>query len=296
MSDWVHDSLTDTISCLRNVGMIDLAADMERLLASGDVENLRIYRKSEIEPLADAVSSIEDETELAGLLRRLTKVLSLRHATIHVVRETGNVTFEPKVVTTYPKAWIERYVDRNYAKIDPIFPLANQMDSGFYWDTLDRTSPIVDAFFKDAQTAGVGRSGFTHPVRIWQSVKVAVSVTSDLEPREFREMFAPFRSDLEYLAEDLVLAFCELAAQEFPPERTPPDQLLRLLYGLAQGRTMRELAAEYGLKDIEAESQEICNFYESRTLLQAVMKCVRLNHLEDMTLNKWQITSEAEDA
>jgi hypothetical protein len=293
MSDWVHDSLTHTIGCLREVGLIDLASDMERLLDSGELENLRLYRNGEIEAIAASTEDLGDEGELAGLLRRVAGLLSLRHATIHVVQETGNVTFSPKVVTTYPAEWIQRYVDRGYAKIDPVFPLAAERDAGFYWDEIDGNNPIVASFFQDARAFGVGRSGYTLPMRIWSNVKVALSVTSDLSAADFRAAFAPHRSDLEYLAEDLITAFCELAAQEFPPERHPPERQLRILHGLAHGRTLAELGRVLGVEDMESESRSICDFYQARTLLQAAMTCMRLNHLDDLKFDRSQIASDS---
>ncbi|MCA8879802.1 MAG: autoinducer binding domain-containing protein [Rhodobacteraceae bacterium] len=295
MSDWIQSSLTDTITSLRNVGMIDLANDMERLLFSGEIDTLRVYRKTEIESLASATDELNDEAGLVALLRQVTESLPLAHATIHVVRETENMTFNPKVVTTYPKAWIERYVARKYARIDPVFSVSSERIAGFYWDIIDRSNPIVDAFFKDAESMGIGRSGYTLPSLVWHGAKVAISVTSMLTPDDFRRTFEPMRSDFEMLADDLLSAYSELAAQEFPPERVPPERLLRLLYGLAHGKTMRELSEQFGIGDIEEESRAICEFYDARTLLQAVMICTRLNHLESLPFDRWEIASDADE-
>lgn len=292
MSGWIQSSLTDTIETLRNVGLIDLASDMERILECGDIEKLRVFRSKELEALAAALPEVDHDRQLVSVLRRLSQTLSLKHATIHVVQESDSLKFNPKVMTTYPQNWIDRYVERNYARIDPVFPYAAQHDEGFFWDIIGPSNPMVNSFFRDAGSYGIGPSGYTYPMQIASQVKVAISVTSDLQPSEFRKYFEPLLPDFELIAEDLVLAFCEFAEQELSPLRVPQDRTLRLLHGLAQGRTLREMAEKMDVGSIESETQMICEFYEARTLIQAAMACARLGHLDNLAFDHWEIASD----
>jgi hypothetical protein len=292
MTNWIQSSLNNAVEQLRDVGLVDLAGDMQRLLQSGEVENLRIYRQPEVEALSEDAATVEDTGGLASTLRRTADAFRLANATVHVVSETAAITFNPRVVTTYPRSWISRYVERGYAQVDPVLAHARTSDQGFFWDELDRPSPMVHDFLNDAQGYGVGPSGYTLPFNVWHGTKIALSVTSKMEAIRFRETLKPQLSDLEILAHELVSAFVELAAEEFPVDRTPPERLLVVLRALARGDTPTEIGEKYGIGDMTVLCQEICEFYNARTLSQAAMICTRLNHLDGMTFDRWEIASE----
>ena len=296
MTNWLQSSLNDAVVRLRDVGLVDLAGDMERLLQSGEVENLRIYRLPETETLSEEAANVEDTGSLASTLRRTADAFGLGNATVHVVSEAATITFNPRVVTTYPRSWISRYVERGYAQVDPVLTHARGAEKGFFWDELQRPSPMVREFLNDAALNGVGPSGYTLPFKIWHGTRIALSVTSEMQPIRFRETLTPCLSDLEILAHELVSAFVELAAEEFPVDRTPPERLLVVLRAIARGETPTEISGKHGMGDVNALCQEICDFYNARTLLQAVMICTRLNHLDGMPFDRWEIASEDPEA
>lgn len=291
MSAWINSSLAEAIGTLETVGMVDLASDMKRLLESGEVETLKIFRNASFEDLANAVDDVEDSAEFVALLRQITKAFGLAHTTVHALNETDSMAFDPRVITTYPSSWIKRYVEKGYADIDPVIAKASSEKDGFFWDTIRQDIPITQAFFADARAFRVGGTGYTLPAEVWNGTRVALSVTSTLSPNAFREAFEPMRSDFDTLAHRVIGAFGEIAAKEYRPERTPPENLLRLLRGLARGRTLQELGDLYGIADMVDASREICAFYEARTLLQAVIICTRLNHLNGLPFDRSEIAA-----
>lgn len=292
MTTWIHSSLSEAVDTLQKVGMVDLASDMRRLLESSEVENLKIFRKAAFEDLANAVAEVDDSVEFVALLRQIAKAFGLAHATVHSLNETDAMAFDPRVITTYPSSWIKRYVEKGYAGIDPVIATASAATEGFFWDSIRQDVPVIEAFFADARAFRVGASGYTLPAEVWNGARVALTVTSTLSPRAFRELFEPMRSDFDALAYEVICAFGEIAAQEYRPEKTPPENLLRLLRGLARGKTLQELADLNLIDDVVDASRQICAFYEARTLLQAVIICTRLNHLDGLPFDHSEIAAD----
>lgn len=292
MSDWVRQSLGDTVESLREVGLTALASDMERILESGELENLRVFRIKETEVLLNELHESQDIDELTAVMRRIAGKFGVDHLTVHAVDESASMTFEPRVVTTYADAWITRYVTKRYSLIDPVLAAAQQAQSAIYWDEIDSGPPMIRAFFDDAATHGVGPAGFTMPIDIWRNARVAVTITSQRTPAQFRAHFQPLQADFEILAREIIDTFTGLVSHERLADSLPPESLLRVLRGLGRGHTLSELKAEFDLASTEDTARRICEFYEARTLLQAVMICTRLNHLEGLPFERSDIVSD----
>lgn len=73
---------------------------------------------------------------------------------------------EPNVITSYPRDWVERYVDENYIDVDPVFRRGRKPGPAFLWDCRDQNaarSARERRVFNDALSAGI-RAGITVPV------------------------------------------------------------------------------------------------------------------------------------
>lgn len=66
---------------------------------------------------------------------------------------------------TYPEAWITRYFQQEYQRIDPVFERSFTSPHPFFWSAnSDANSPIVSRFFQEAQDHGI-HHGVTTPLR-----------------------------------------------------------------------------------------------------------------------------------
>ena len=119
-----------------------------------------------------------------------------------------------------------------------------------------------------------------------------MTVTSRRPPEEFRSHFQPLQSDFEFLVREIIDTFAGLASHERALDSLPPESLLRVLRGLGRGQTLSELKEQFDLASTEDTARRICEFYEARTLLQAVMICTRLNHLEGLPFEMSDIASD----
>ncbi len=72
----------------------------------------------------------------------------------------------PTLLTSFPKAWVDRYYDEQYQDIDPVLRQARRIGPAFLWDTLDGVamrSAHERRFFADALAFNI-RAGVTTPI------------------------------------------------------------------------------------------------------------------------------------
>ncbi|WP_170573878.1 helix-turn-helix transcriptional regulator [Ruegeria atlantica] len=99
--------------------------------------------------------------ELSDVAVRLRDRLKVEHLIYHWVDGAG----DQYGYTTYPDAWAERYLEKNYHRIDPVILGCFQRFHPVDWKTLDWSSKVAKAFLQDAQSHGVGNQGYSIPIR-----------------------------------------------------------------------------------------------------------------------------------
>ena len=68
-------------------------------------------------------------------------------------------------IGTYSQAWVERYIDQNYERIDPVIKGCFQRFHPVDWKRLDWSSKAARAFLNEAMDYGLGNQGFSVPIR-----------------------------------------------------------------------------------------------------------------------------------
>jgi DNA-binding CsgD family transcriptional regulator len=66
---------------------------------------------------------------------------------------------------TYADDWVQRYLDQNYLRVDPVIAGCYQRFHPVDWKRLDWSSKAARAFQKEAISFGVGNQGFSVPIR-----------------------------------------------------------------------------------------------------------------------------------
>ena len=90
-------------------------------------------------------------------------------------------------IVTYSVPWQHRYFEKQYVLIDPVMAKGSNAVLPFDWDELASDDPIVQAFFMDALSYGVGRNGISIPVRNRRGAYAVVSFTSNHSKEEWQE-------------------------------------------------------------------------------------------------------------
>jgi DNA-binding CsgD family transcriptional regulator len=66
---------------------------------------------------------------------------------------------------TYSPEWVERYLELNYLRVDPVIAGCYQRFHPVDWKRLDWSSKAARAFQREAISYGVGNQGFSVPIR-----------------------------------------------------------------------------------------------------------------------------------
>jgi DNA-binding CsgD family transcriptional regulator len=98
--------------------------------------------------------------ELQVWAHELRDVLGVTHVFYH----TATLKQQQVGAFTYGRDWARRYVEKNYAAIDPVLQGAMRRFHPMDWKTLDWSSPAARTFLRDALGHGLGNQGWTVPI------------------------------------------------------------------------------------------------------------------------------------
>ena len=114
--------------------------------------------------LDHALELIEAARSLADLQvasEALRDGLGVDHVVYHWVSAQG----EQYGCGTYDPVWVQRYVDQDYLRVDPVILGCYTRFHPVDWKRLDWSSRPAKAFRADAVAHGVGNEGFSVPIR-----------------------------------------------------------------------------------------------------------------------------------
>lgn len=133
--------------------------------------------------------------ELQGQIVALRDVLEVEHLVYHSVNSTG----QQYAALTYSLDWVDRYLEQDYARVDPVVQGCYRRFHPVDWRRLDWTGKAARDFMGEAQDAGVGHQGFSVPIR-GPSGQFALFTISD------RRNDAEWEKFTESHVRDLILA------------------------------------------------------------------------------------------
>ena len=105
--------------------------------------------------LEHILEELEQAEGLAGLqiaIEALRNEMNVDHMVYHWVDSAG----DQYGCGTYPPEWVQRYLDQNYLRVDPVIAGCYQRFHPVDWKRLDWSSKASRAFQKEAIAYGVG--------------------------------------------------------------------------------------------------------------------------------------------
>lgn len=117
--------------------------------------------KTKLDTFLRALASAEFLDEIHGLVISLRDAFEIDHAVYHWVSADG----EQYGFGTYDPVWAQRYVDKEYLRIDPVVLGCFQRFHPVNWKSLDWSSKAARAFRQDSIDFGIGNQGFSVPIR-----------------------------------------------------------------------------------------------------------------------------------
>jgi hypothetical protein len=110
--------------------------------------------------LSEAFSIIAATSNTEVVIDKLRDLLKVDHLVYYLPKPSGAAF----VRLTYPASWIKRYLQMNYANVDPISREAAQRTLPFSWNELKIQSEAEASFLEDALSHGIGPHGFSIPL------------------------------------------------------------------------------------------------------------------------------------
>lgn len=148
---------------------------------------------------------------------------------------------------TYAPVWVERYLDQEYLKIDPVILGCFKRFHPVDWKRLDWTSKAARHFRKEAVEYGVGNQGYSIPLRGPNGQFALFTVSHNCSDMSWTEFTDLNRRNL------LLLAHCfNQKALEFEPDRLPEaarglsprevDAMTYIAHGLNRAQTAQSMS------------------------------------------------------
>lgn len=117
--------------------------------------------KDKLETLITGLESASSHADLQKVIVSLRDLYDVDHVVYHAVNRSG----EQYAALTYDPDWVHRYIEKEYARIDPVVQGCYQRFHPVDWKMLDWSSPRARNFMGEAADAGVGNQGLSVPIR-----------------------------------------------------------------------------------------------------------------------------------
>ncbi len=150
--------------------------------------------------------------ELQGLIEALRDEFKVDHIVYHWVSAKG----EQYGCGTYSDEWVERYIERDYLRVDPVIQGCYQRFHPVGWKRLDWSGKAARAFQMDAIRHGVGNQGFSIPIRGPNGQFALFTLSHNCDDDTWDMFCEDHRRDLILIAH-----YFNQKALEFEPGRTP---------------------------------------------------------------------------
>lgn len=192
--------------------------------------------------------TVQSATDVAGL-QTATETVRDHFSVAHVVYHWVNSAGERFGAGTYSQAWVDRYLERDYLRMDPVILGCFQRFDPVDWKQLDWSGRAAKAFLQEAISYGVGNQGFSIPIR-GPSGQFALFTLSDRRAdTAWSEFIEAHRRDLILLAHEFnrrALAFEDGEGVVSPA--LSPREMAAITY-LAKGMSRAQAAVEMRISE-----------------------------------------------
>lgn len=114
--------------------------------------------------LDNNLEHLQEAQDFEGLNKAIVGLrnrFDVEHVVYHSVKSTG----EQYAALTYCEEWVSRYIEQDYARVDPVVLNSFRRFSPVDWKDLDWSKKASRTFLREAVDAGVGSQGFSVPIR-----------------------------------------------------------------------------------------------------------------------------------
>lgn len=190
-----------------------------------------------LDTILELVERAETLTAMQGAIEALRDHYKVDHIVYHWVSGDG----DQYGCGTYDMRWVQRYLDQNYLRIDPVVLGCYQRFHPVNWKRLDWSSKVARDFLADAIAHGVGNQGFSIPIRGPNGQFALFTLSHNGDDADWARFTDSHQRELILVAHTFNRKALELApgrkpepAQHLSPREIDAMTLLALGYSRAQ--------------------------------------------------------------
>jgi len=192
-------------------------------------------------PLDDFIERLElvkSQGDLQSIVVELRDKLGVDHVVYHWVASSADTSIDgvmehcEKVADegfrgqqygcgTYDPAWVQRYLERGYLRIDPVIQGCYQRFHPVDWKHLDWSSKAARALVEDAVAHGVGNQGYSVPLRGPNGQFALFSVSQNCDDASWEAFTESNRRELILIAHYINHKALELESGRKPEPSQP---------------------------------------------------------------------------
>ncbi|SFJ33770.1 helix-turn-helix transcriptional regulator [Celeribacter neptunius] len=201
---------------------------------------------TELQNFLEDIQQVDDFAEFQDATVRLRDLLKVTHVVYHWVNSVG----ERFGAGTYSSEWVDRYLEKDYLRMDPVIFGCFQRFTPVNWKQLDWSSKAAKAFFRDALDYGVGNQGWTIPIRGPNGQFALFTLNGDVSDAAWERVIARYERDLMVIAHEFnkkALAFDSHEEGQACPSLSPREAAA--ITHIAKGLSRGQAASEMGISE-----------------------------------------------
>ncbi|SMR82659.1 DNA-binding transcriptional regulator, CsgD family [Aliiroseovarius halocynthiae] len=190
-----------------------------------------------------AAATLED---LQAVLEGLRDHYKVEHTVYHWVNSVG----ERYGAGTYSAEWVDRYLEKDYLRLDPVIFGCFQRFTPVSWTELDWSSKPAREMWQDALDHGLGNQGYTIPIRGPNGQFALFTLNASLGDKEWAQFIGDNSRDLMILGHEFnkkALEFEQGGDEGSVPSLSPRE--LASMSCLAKGMSRAQAAAELNISE-----------------------------------------------
>jgi len=198
-------------------------------------------------PSLDAILEKLEQARALEDLQAASEELRDHYGVSHIVYHWVSSTGEQYGCGTYSMEWVERYVEQDYLRTDPVIKGCYSRFHPIDWKQLDWSSKSARQFQAEAIEYGVGNQGYSIPVRGPNGQFALFTLCHDCSDEAWAQFIEKHRRELIIVAHAM-----NQKALEFEPGREGPpitalsprevDAITYLAQGYSRAQTAQTLS------------------------------------------------------
>lgn len=194
----------------------------------------------------DTIQRVDDFAGFQKAAEDLRDLLKISHVVYHWVNSVG----ERFGAGTYSQDWVDRYLEKDYLRMDPVIFGCFQRFTPVDWKQLDWSSKAAKSFFLEAIDFGVGNQGYTIPIRGPNGQFALFTLNSTMSDSAWKSFIDRNSQDLVIIAHEFNKKALEFeAGGEAMPTPTLSPREVSAISALARGLSRAQAAAEMGISE-----------------------------------------------